>query len=74
MGGARVNNWKPPHTVPILPTNAFNMGKVALLKKIRDNLGILAVVFILHFRPLGTYLVFTKKLTFCQYFDIYFWE
>ena len=30
--------------------------------------------FILHFRPLGTFLVFTKKLKFCQYFYIYFWE
>ena len=32
------------------------------------------LVFILHFRPLGTFLVFTKKLKFCQYFYIYFWE
>ena len=30
--------------------------------------------FILHFRPLGTFLVFTKKLKFCHYFYIYFWE
>ena len=29
--------------------------------------------FILHFRPLGTFLVFTKKLKFCHYFFIYFW-
>ena len=29
--------------------------------------------FILHFRPLGTFLVFTKKLKFCHYFYIYFW-
>ena len=32
------------------------------------------LVFILHFRPLGTFLIFTKKLKFCQYFYIYFWE
>ena len=32
------------------------------------------LVFILHFRPLGTSLVFTKKLTYCHYFYIYFWE
>ena len=25
------------------------------------------------FRPLGTFLVFTKKLKFCHYSDIYFW-
>ena len=30
--------------------------------------------FIFHFRPLGTFLVFTKKLKFCHYFYIYFWE
>ena len=30
--------------------------------------------FILHFRPLGTFLVFTNKLKFCHYFYIYFWE
>ena len=29
---------------------------------------------VLHFRPLGTFLVFTKKIKFCQYFYIYFWE
>ena len=28
--------------------------------------------FILYFRPLGTFLVFTKKLKFCHYFYIYF--
>ena len=32
------------------------------------------LVFILHFRPLGTFLILTKKLKFCQYFYIYFWE
>ena len=32
------------------------------------------LVFILHFRPLGTFLIFTKKLKFCQYFYFYFWE
>ena len=30
--------------------------------------------FILHFRPLGTFLVFTKKLKFCHFCYIYFWE
>ena len=32
------------------------------------------LVFILHFRTLGTFLVFSKKLKICQYFYIYFWE
>ena len=32
------------------------------------------VSFILHFRPLGTFLVFTKKLKFCHFCFIYFWE
>ena len=32
------------------------------------------LLFILHFRPLGRFFVFTKKLKFCQYFYIYFWE
>ena len=32
------------------------------------------LVFILHFRLLGTFLIFTKKLKFCQYFYFYFWE
>ena len=30
--------------------------------------------FILHFRPLGTFLVFTNKLKFFHFFYIYFWE
>ena len=30
--------------------------------------------FILHFRPLGTFLVFTKKLKFCHFCYIFFWE
>ena len=32
------------------------------------------LVFILYFRPSGTFSIFTKKLKFCQYFYIYFCE
>ena len=41
----------------------------------KQNYGIIwEFSFILHLRPLGTFLVFTKKLKFCHYFYIYFWE
>ena len=32
------------------------------------------LVFILHFRTLRTFLVFSKELKTCQYFYIFFWE
>ena len=64
--------------------------RYALRKKLRYYLGIFPkwgtppllgtpyskknLSFILHFRPLGTFLVFTKKLKFCHFCYIYFWE